>query len=94
MNSFRSGLLASWIIALAFFAIAGCSSGLGELTGRVTYKGQVVASGTVVIVGSDLLPHHGLIDEDGTYTISKVPTGPAKCPAVPAFIQSLARAEL
>jgi hypothetical protein len=76
--SCRNGPLASCIIALAIFASAGCGARLGAVTGKVTCKGQVVASGSVVIVGSDLLPHHGLIEEDGTYTVPRVPTGPAK----------------
>src|SRR4029077_6705571 len=66
------------LFCLTFLAITGCGAGTGDVTGTVTYQGKTVASGTVLIVGSDSLPYYGNIQDDGTYTVPKVPTGPAK----------------
>jgi hypothetical protein len=66
--------------ALMLFAplTVGCGAGVGSITGTVTFQNKPVASGTVVVVGSDLLPYYGNINDDGTYTVPKVPTGVAK----------------
>ena len=65
------------IATLATVVITGCGAGVGAVTGTVTCGDKTLASGTVVIRGRDMIPYHGNIDEDGTYTVSKVPTGPA-----------------
>jgi hypothetical protein len=62
---------------LAPLVAAGCG-GVGSVTGTVTFQNKTVASGTVVVVGSDLLPYYGKIEDDGTYTVPSVPTGFAK----------------
>jgi hypothetical protein len=66
------------LFCLALLASTGCSAGTGAVAGTVTYQGKTVASGTVLIVASDSLPYYGTIQDDGTYTVLKVPTGPAK----------------
>ena len=63
--------------SLATAVITGCGAGVGDVTGTVTCGNKTLASGTVVIRGSDMITYHGSIDEDGNYTVSKVPTGPA-----------------
>src|SRR5579864_5245017 len=64
-------------VGLALLAFTGCSS-TGDVMGTVSYRGQTVASGTVIILGSDLLPYSGAIQDDGSYVVSNVPTGLAK----------------
>src|SRR5215475_5718606 len=66
------------LIGLALSRIVGCGASNGDVTGKVTYQGKNVASGTVLIVGSDSLPYYGTIHDDGTYTVSRVPAGLAK----------------
>ena len=63
--------------SLATAVITGCGAGVGDVTGTVTCGNKTLASGTVVIRGSDMITHSSNIDEDGNYTVSKVPTGPA-----------------
>jgi hypothetical protein len=63
------------LMACAPLAGAGCG---GSITGTVTFQNKPVASGTVVVVGSDMLPHYGTIEDDGGYTVPSVPTGLAK----------------
>src|SRR5262249_17301161 len=58
--------------------LAGCGSGFGDVTGKVTYKSRPLASGTVMILASDGRPYDGAIDATGSYAIRKVPTGPAR----------------
>ena len=67
-----------FIMGLALCQVAGCGPSPGEISGTVTFQGKTLASGTVIIVGSDLLTYYGNIEDDGTYTVAKVPTGPAK----------------
>jgi hypothetical protein len=63
-----------------FLALAavGCGRGVGDVSGKVTYDGSPVAMGSVVLVGSDGIPHSGQIDLDGTYAISGVPAETVK----------------
>lgn len=70
----RTGLL---ILPLGLMA-AGCGSSLGTVSGKVTYKGEVVKGGTIRIVPEKGPPATGDIQEDGTYKITHVATGPAK----------------
>lgn len=52
----------------------GCG-GVGTVSGKVTYKGKPVTSGSVLMVGSDNQPHYGPLQQDGTYAIADVPQG-------------------
>lgn len=56
----------------------GCGGGTGELNGTVTYKGQPLHTGSVLVFGRDGIPHSGLIQDDGTFSVPGIPTGPVK----------------
>jgi hypothetical protein len=58
--------------------VTGCGSGFGDVTGTVTSRGELVTSGTVLLLASDKLSHSGIIEDNGRYTIPKVPVGIAK----------------
>ena len=58
--------------------IAGCGGGSGDVTGKVSFKGKSVASGSVVLIGSDGSPRYCDIQPDGTYRFTGVPAGEAK----------------
>jgi hypothetical protein len=58
--------------------LAGCGARTGEVTGKVTCEDKIVVNGSVMIVASDSLAYHGIIDDEGSYTIGKVPVGPGK----------------
>src|SRR5262245_47362537 len=58
--------------------VAGCAGGSGEVTGKVSYKGKSVASGSVVLIGSDGAPRYSDIRQDGSFRFTGVPTGEAK----------------
>ena len=68
----------AFIWGLILVSVAGCGSKFGEVNGTVTSHGKPVCSGTVLFLGSDLLTYYGTIDDDGGYTVPKVPVGPAK----------------
>ena len=55
-------------------AIAGCSSE-STLTGKVSYKGRTVISGSVIALSADGSARSGVIYPDGTYIVKGVPRG-------------------
>ena len=63
---------------LIALTVAGCGRRVGEVSGKVTYDGSPVVTGSVVLVGSDGIPHAGQIELDGTYAISGVPAETVK----------------
>lgn len=63
---------------LLLLAAAGCGGKTATVTGRVTYDGQPVTSGSVVFHGDNGAVDSGLLDADGRYTIARAPVGPVK----------------
>jgi hypothetical protein len=70
------------LIALPLLAFAAGSAGCGRepcsLTGRVTFLGKPLSSGSVIVYCDDQQIVTGLIRPDGTYTIPNVPPGKAR----------------
>jgi hypothetical protein len=61
---------------MALMAATGCASrGSGNVTGRVTFKGKVVASGSVVMAADEGPPATATIESDGSYVCRNVPAG-------------------
>jgi hypothetical protein len=65
------------VFVASAFLCSGCS-GKGEIKGKVTYQGKTVVYGTVTLIDSEGVPHPGVIDPDGNYTIRNLPVGLAK----------------
>ena len=69
------------IRAAAFLILmtgAGCGENTATVTGRVTYDGQPVTSGSVVFYGDDGRVDSGLLDANGKYIVTRAPIGPVK----------------
>ncbi len=67
------------IVPLAMlFASVGCGGGVGDVSGKVSYKGKPVTMGSVLVIGSDKVPRYGPIQKDGQFAIAGVPVGEAK----------------
>jgi hypothetical protein len=60
---------------VATLAVTGCGSGVGSVTGKVTYGGQPLPSGTVIFHAPDGRTGHSAIGQDGSYEIRDVPVG-------------------
>jgi len=77
----RSWLVGTCILALAAFS--GCSGGrepfpTGEVSGKVTYKGQPISLGKITFISTGGGGYFGTgIINDGSYTL-KAPLGPCK----------------
>jgi hypothetical protein len=69
-----------WMGLLILFlsAASGCGSSPGVVSGKVTFQGKTVASGTVMVIGSDGLPRYGKIETDGSYQVTDIPAGLVK----------------
>jgi hypothetical protein len=57
--------------------LAGCGTGVGDVSGKVTYQGKTVVCGSVILVGPDGMTKVGAIQQDGTYQLKGVGAGPA-----------------
>jgi hypothetical protein len=62
---------------------AGCAQQPCTVTGRVTFLGQPVTGGSVVLYGEGQFIVRGPIGADGTYTIPNVPRGPVRVAVAP-----------
>lgn len=70
--------LSSLCLLLLLLATPGCGGCRGSLTGTVSFKGEPLQSGSVLLVGSDSRPVTAWIKEDGSYEFPDVPTGDVK----------------
>jgi hypothetical protein len=75
--------LVRFLPCLTVLAVAGCGPGSGSVSGKVTYKGTPLPGGTVTFMTSDQKVKTAIIGSDGTYSIDKVTTGPAKIAVTP-----------
>jgi hypothetical protein len=70
-------LLLPLLCLLLGLSATGCG-GTGTVSGKVTYKGKPVPSGTITFQGSDGNPVSAQLDKEGNYTARNVKTGDAK----------------
>jgi hypothetical protein len=70
--------LGTVLTILALSLVPGCGSGVGDVSGKVYYKGKIVTSGFVTMIGRDGIPKNSEIAEDGSYQIASVPIGEVK----------------
>jgi hypothetical protein len=69
---------ASFLVLPCGLLLAGCGGSQGTVSGKVSYKGQPLKGGTVSIIPKAGGVVSAPIKEDGSYTISHVPPGPAR----------------
>ena len=55
--------------------VSGCGSKTSTVVGTVTFRGEPVAGGSVVVYCTDKQIARGIIGPDGTYAIPNVPPG-------------------
>ena len=66
------------VLALLALAFSGCGQRKGKVTGKVSYKGEAVPSGTVAFYGKGDAVSSAPIGPDGTYQATEVPLGEVK----------------
>jgi hypothetical protein len=67
------GLFTAWLVVAP-----GCAKPVGDVSGKVTVKGQNLEYGTVTYMASDGTGYQGEIQPDGSYSIKGIPLGAAK----------------
>jgi hypothetical protein len=55
--------------------MAGCGGGKADVSGKVSYKGKLLVTGTVSMVGPDGIVRQGPINRDGTFRVTGVAAG-------------------
>jgi hypothetical protein len=65
----------AWLGAALAAVAAGCGGGKADVSGKVTYQGKPVVTGTVVVRGPDGIDVNGTIAPDGKYTVQGVAAG-------------------
>jgi len=66
----------SGVLALVFFGVNGCSSRNYSFTGKVTYKGQPLPGGSIVLHAKEgKQAYTGSIWPDGTFTVTDAALG-------------------
>jgi hypothetical protein len=77
----RANRVVSWcVLFLCVAVLAGCGGKKtgGDVSGKVTYNGKAVTSGSVAFHGSDGKSVSSSIASDGSYKIVKPPLGEVK----------------
>ena len=76
----RRHTLCALVALAAMICLEGCGVGGGKASvfGKVSYKGQPVVMGSVIIRGADGQSHSTDIGPDGTYMIGDIPAGQAQ----------------
>jgi hypothetical protein len=83
MSVFARTLISTTAL-LGMVILLGCSSErhfpTGQVTGKITYKGQPVPGGTIMFISTSEAGDFGggAIKEDGTYDVPKAPAGTCK----------------
>jgi hypothetical protein len=67
---------------MTLVALSGCERGRGDVSGTVTLNGKPLPGGMVTFVADNGQAEAARIGEDGKYTISNVPAGPARITVV------------
>jgi hypothetical protein len=62
-------------LAVLALAMVGCGAQPASVSGTVRFNGQTLPSGTVLFHGDGGRVEHGLIGEDGRFTIADAPLG-------------------
>src|SRR5581483_11527207 len=65
-------------VLLGCLIALGCGPGRGDLSGTVSFNGQKLQTGSVLVVGSDGIIRYGIIESTGAYSVAQVPAGPVK----------------
>ncbi len=84
MRSFSSAVRRLGFYSLAFallvLAAGGCGKSTGTISGKVLYQGKPLPGGYVNFTSEGAIPatKTSSIQEDGSYSVSGMPVGPAK----------------
>jgi hypothetical protein len=74
----RFGVRGGVVLLLVLPALAGCGKRTGFVSGKVTYQGRPLTSGSVTFHGADGRTDSGSITPEGNYTVPQAPVGTAK----------------
>jgi hypothetical protein len=66
------------MLSLFALVVAGCGKRMGEVSGTVKYRGQVLPSGNVTFFGADKQIVGSSSITDGKYKVPQVPPGEVK----------------
>src|SRR5262245_42846108 len=87
----------TWLLlAVATAATSGCGNSTATASGKVTYRGHVVTSGSIIILQPDGTAKSGVVQPDGTYSVAGIDRGRVRIAVIspdPAHSRSVLAAE-
>jgi hypothetical protein len=72
------GRLLAVLLVSSVCLVSGCGKPVGDVAGKVTYKGKPLEYGSVSLASADGTMCGAEINPDGTYLVKSVPVGKAK----------------
>jgi hypothetical protein len=77
--STRRARIAIVLFGVMCIGVVGCGASVGDVSGKVTYKGNPLKGGIVTLINDEAKKSFtGTINEDGTFSLTKVTTGDYK----------------
>jgi hypothetical protein len=67
---------ATWLLfAVIGVVVCGCGNSTATISGKVSYRGRLVTSGSIIVLQSDGTAKSGVIQPDGSYSVAGVERG-------------------
>jgi hypothetical protein len=67
---------AAWLMSAVFaVGLSGCGNSTSTLSGKVSYRGRAVTSGSIIVLHDSGAARSGVIQPDGTYSVAGLERG-------------------
>src|SRR5258708_3606909 len=85
----KRGMICTAVVAMLAVMSAGCSPGVGDVSGTVKYKSKAPAGSTITFFDGQNKTASSVIGEDGNYVVKNVGAGPVKIAVISPLVISM-----